>query len=227
MICEELARDACPCVLADIGHCRCCSLLMGKEFCQCDYPGVCVYEKHRWEEVQPLGEYDQVVAYFPYTTCAGMVVRWADCANALPGVLLTLRQPGRETVCGTVLHTYPEKNLAYLAITNPIPALVTSAPVEIESGKNVFGRDAVHLVNAAGHSVQIIADKDLLPLLTALASGLKQREASVNVTGIKENRPDPQANLLIFISRDHIALRQALKCIPLNCKAHSAFWFVT
>lgn len=227
MICEELARDACPCVLADIGHCRCCSLLMGKEFCQCDYPGVCVYEKHRWEEVQPLGEHDQVVAYFPYATCTGLVVQWANSANALPGLLLALRQTGHETVYGTVLHTYPEKKLVYLAVTSHMPALATSAPVEIETGRNVFGRDAVHLVNPAGQSVQIIADNDLLALLTALAGGLKQRQASVTVTGIKDTRPNSRADLLIFISRDHIALRQALKSNPLHSKAHSAFWFVT
>jgi hypothetical protein len=226
MICEELARDACPCILADIGHCRCCSLLMGKEFCQCDYPGVCVYEKHRWEEVQPLGEHDQVVACFPYPTCTGIVVQWANSANALPGLLLTLRQTGREAVCGTVLHTYPEKKLVYLAVTSHMPALATSAPVEIETGRNVFGRDAIHVANPAGQSVQIIADNDLLPLLTVLANGFKQH-ASVVLTEIKENRPNPRADLLIFISRDHIALRQALKGIPLYSKTHSAFWFVT
>ena len=227
MICEELMHDACPCVLADIGHCRCCSLLMGKEFCQCDYPGFCIYDKHRWEEVRPSGEHDQIIAYFPCGTATGMIVQWHEAGSATPGLRLTLRQPGQAAVCGTVLRLYPEKSLLYLAVTGPNPALVPKAPAGIEAGGNVFGRDAVHLLNADGQSIQIIADNDLLALVTVLADGLKAKAASVSVTGINSKRLHPAADLLLFVSRDQAALRQALKAIPRGSKARSAFWFVS
>lgn len=131
MICEDFVRDACPCVLADIGHCRCCSLLRGQEFCQCDYPGTCIYEKHRWEEVRSSGDHDQVIAYFPDDTATGMIVQWHNAGNAVPGLQLTVCQPGQAVVCGTVLKVYPEKNLLYLAVTGPEPALALKAPVTV------------------------------------------------------------------------------------------------
>ncbi|KYZ76579.1 hypothetical protein AXX12_09115 [Anaerosporomusa subterranea] len=225
MFCETLARDACPCVLADIDQCRCCSLLMGKEFCQCDYPGVCVYEKQRWEEKQPLSAHDQVVAVFPFQTTTGAVLHWGKSALLTPGDTLVLHQTGQEPVSGVVLQTYPEQQLAYLLITGHFFALSLGAPITIKQEHNVFGNDAVYLSNTAGQSVLIFADTDLLPALTTLSDGLKKQGAHVQLLSLNENWPAEMADLLIFISQNKETLSQALKHLPLRNKSHSAFWF--
>ena len=216
MICEELARDACPCVLADIGHCRCCSLLMGKEICQCDYPGTCIYEKHRWEDAQPTAGHDQIIAIFPHTAYSGLVIQWKDSGAAVPGLQLSLSQQDRDSVSATVLAVYPDSGAV---------ALLPQVQLKITAGGNVFGRDAIHLQRPQGQSIQIITDNALLALASVLADGFRRKAASVSVLPIS-GRPRPDADLLLFISSDPLALQRSLKAIPYGSKARSAFWFV-
>ena len=226
MFCETLMRDACPCILAEIDHCRCCSLLMGKDFCQCDYPGVCIYEKRRWKEKQPLPDYDQVVAVFPFTTSTGAVIRWEKCAATNPGDTVIMYSQGQNPVSGVVLQTYLEQKLAYVLITDTVPVLPLGVPLTIHQGRNVFGSDAALLLNTSGKSIEIVADADLLPALTILADGMKKQGASVTATGLNENQPKGKGDLLIIISRNNEAMSHSLKRLPLLNKSSSAFWFV-
>ena len=224
MKCEAFAREACPCVLADIELCRCCSLLNGQQICQCDYPGECIYEKHRWEEVQPLGNYDHIAAVFPAPTACGVIIRWSESETAIPGLVLSLSQPGRPNIHGVVLKTFPEQKLAYLLVTDRFN-LIEREQLTVRSQHNVFGGDSIHVAHAAGRKVVILADSDLLPLLDVFAKGLQQQGADVQMFAVTDKAICKAADLFIFISRNREDLTLTLKRLPIYCK-NSAFWFV-
>lgn len=224
MKCEALAREACPCVLADIDLCRCCSLLNGQQICQCDYPGECIYEKHRWEEVQQLEDYDQVVAVYPTETACGIIIRWSESETATPGLLLSLSQSDRPSIQGVVLQAYPEQKMAYLLITDRF-SFVEREPITVRPQHNVFGGDSIYVANAAGRKVVILADSDLIPLLDVFAKGLKQQGANVQMFAITDKAICKTADLFVFISRNRQDLTNTLKRMPIYSK-NSAFWFV-
>ena len=46
VICNDAGSVHCPCVLAACGKCMTCSRLAGKEFCDCKWQGVCVYNEY-------------------------------------------------------------------------------------------------------------------------------------------------------------------------------------
>ena len=43
--CIDCGTENCPCSLAETGDCIVCSRLSGKDFCDCDWKGVCVYNE--------------------------------------------------------------------------------------------------------------------------------------------------------------------------------------
>ncbi len=43
--CVDVGSEYCPCYLAETGNCITCSQLQGKEFCDCNWRGVCVYQE--------------------------------------------------------------------------------------------------------------------------------------------------------------------------------------
>ena len=45
IICADAATENCPCMLAETGDCLICSRLQGKNECDCDWAGVCVYNE--------------------------------------------------------------------------------------------------------------------------------------------------------------------------------------
>lgn len=46
--CIDAGSDYCPCYLAELNECITCSLLQGKDFCDCNLRGVCVYQEYVW-----------------------------------------------------------------------------------------------------------------------------------------------------------------------------------
>lgn len=225
MVCEDLSRDTCPCVLADIGQCRCCSLLMGKEFCNCDYPGVCIYEKHRWEEKQPLEGGNQVIAIEPHATGTGIILQLEATDKLSIGKTVVLQHKTYDPISAVVLRVY-NSHLVYVVTFSNCGFLTVGASICIEPGLNVFGNDAASLDVVNGQSVLILADVDLVPLLPALAAGLKEKGATVQLLALNENWTEKSADLLLFASQNQAALRHALKRLPLLRKVRSAFWFV-
>lgn len=227
MNCEALERDACPCVLADIGHCRCCSLLNGKQFCECDYPGVCIYEKHRWEEKKSLTNCDQIVAVFPLESATGIVIQWAECSSANLGDMLTIRQNSQCTAQGVVMQLHPDQNLVYLLITNKWIGFQETRQITVKRELNVFGADASHLANVTGKSVAILADSAMQPLLNVLVNSLQSQGAKVYLSALDAKLPNSEVDLFVFISRNMQAVSRALKHLPLSWKGNSAFWLVS
>lgn len=59
--CNDLDGDGCPCILAETCDCPECSMLQGKELCDCRWRGLCVLLKRYWAEpyVAQLGEVDR------------------------------------------------------------------------------------------------------------------------------------------------------------------------
>ncbi|AKL95336.1 hypothetical protein CACET_c18880 [Clostridium aceticum] len=47
--CIDAGSDYCPCYLAETMDCITCSHLKGKEFCDCDWRGVCIYQSFTFE----------------------------------------------------------------------------------------------------------------------------------------------------------------------------------
>ncbi len=44
-VCIDAGSEYCPCYLAETNNCIICSQLQGKEFCDCNWSGVCVYHE--------------------------------------------------------------------------------------------------------------------------------------------------------------------------------------
>ncbi len=46
--CVDAGSEYCPCYLAETNDCIVCSHLQGKEFCDCNWNGVCIYQEFYW-----------------------------------------------------------------------------------------------------------------------------------------------------------------------------------
>jgi len=46
--CIDAGTDYCPCYLAELNECIMCSQLQGKNFCDCNWRGVCIYQEFVW-----------------------------------------------------------------------------------------------------------------------------------------------------------------------------------
>lgn len=46
--CIDAGSDFCPCYLAELNECITCSHLQGKQFCDCNWRGVCIYQEYVW-----------------------------------------------------------------------------------------------------------------------------------------------------------------------------------
>lgn len=46
--CVDIGSEYCPCHLAETNDCLICSHLQGKDFCDCNWRGVCVYQEYVW-----------------------------------------------------------------------------------------------------------------------------------------------------------------------------------
>jgi len=46
--CIDAGSEYCPCFLAETNECITCSHLQGKEFCDCNWRGVCIYQEYVW-----------------------------------------------------------------------------------------------------------------------------------------------------------------------------------
>ncbi|SHJ48253.1 sulfide/dihydroorotate dehydrogenase-like FAD/NAD-binding protein [Paramaledivibacter caminithermalis] len=46
--CIDAGSDYCPCYLAETNDCITCSHLQGKDFCDCNWRGVCIFQEYMW-----------------------------------------------------------------------------------------------------------------------------------------------------------------------------------
>lgn len=46
--CVDAGSEYCPCYLAETNDCITCSILMGKDFCDCNWRGTCIYQEYVW-----------------------------------------------------------------------------------------------------------------------------------------------------------------------------------
>ncbi len=53
--CIDAGSEYCPCYLAETNDCITCSYLQGKEFCDCEWKGVCVYQEFIWNKERGKG----------------------------------------------------------------------------------------------------------------------------------------------------------------------------
>lgn len=228
LACQEIIVDGCPCVLAEIQRCRCCSLLQGKELCDCDYPGMCVYEKYSWSELQPLGPGNIIVRIFPLPGATGIILK-LDQSTALPlGSMITIRTPEQDKPLHTVLlRCFKSNQLVFLIAFRESVPVPEGKSVSIEPNGNVFGQDYVCLNEAAKQSITIAADKNLHPLLPELVSALQEHGNTIQVKDITEWKgKGGKDDLIVFISKNLEVLRLSLKNFPLFSKVKTAFWII-
>lgn len=46
--CIDAGSEFCPCYLADLGECVMCPVLCGKDNCDCDWSGTCIFQEYQW-----------------------------------------------------------------------------------------------------------------------------------------------------------------------------------
>ncbi len=180
MQCEELAAERCPCLLADTAECSYCSLLRGEAVCGCDWQGSCAYERYRWRDGPPAGEYPAgtVVAVRPLAAATGLVLKAGEGLAAAPaGTVVKFRLPlvdgGRE-MSAVLLRAYPA-GLVYLLSFDPCPAaLLLGREIEATAAGNAFA-GWQYLAAADDRTIVIAAASPLAALLGPLADGLTRR----------------------------------------------------
>ncbi|WP_199873053.1 sulfide/dihydroorotate dehydrogenase-like FAD/NAD-binding protein [Inediibacterium massiliense] len=47
-ICVDMGSEYCPCYLAEMKECIMCNHLQGKELCDCNWQGICIYQEFYW-----------------------------------------------------------------------------------------------------------------------------------------------------------------------------------
>lgn len=47
--CVDAKTPYCPCYLAETESCSVCSILQGKDYCDCHWQGVCIYQEYLWK----------------------------------------------------------------------------------------------------------------------------------------------------------------------------------
>lgn len=53
--CIDAGSEYCPCFLAETNECITCSHLQGKQFCDCNWRGVCIYQEYVWSGYKSKG----------------------------------------------------------------------------------------------------------------------------------------------------------------------------
>lgn len=128
---EELCIDAgsenCPCLLAESGDCITCSRLQGKECCECNWRGVCIYNeyiqngkkinnkrKNRKTRILKKIWYGEDLLVFVLQVSKGFALK-----ASLPGsyvFLKTIEQNDCYSVPISVMKADPEKGELHLAV---------------------------------------------------------------------------------------------------------------
>jgi NAD(P)H-flavin reductase len=54
--CIDVNTPYCPCLLAETNHCVLCSQLQGKNFCDCDWNGLCILNEKHWKPTMKITE---------------------------------------------------------------------------------------------------------------------------------------------------------------------------
>ena len=125
--CIDCGTENCPCSLAETGDCIVCSRLSGKDFCDCDWKGVCVYNEFVQNGKKSSGirgEQEMTIVrrdgYGEETT-----VLVLDCGRGFalkclqPGSFLFLKKPKDHhfySMPVSVLAAEPEKGRIHLAV---------------------------------------------------------------------------------------------------------------
>ena len=127
--CIDCGSENCPCILATSGDCLTCSRLQGKDFCDCNWRGVCVYNEYIQNFKQPSNtrEFQEVKVIsklkFPdelYVLCLDVGRGFALKASH-PGSFIFLQPEANSTYYSTpisVLASDTDNGILYVAIKN-------------------------------------------------------------------------------------------------------------
>lgn len=216
MLCEDLAAERCPCLLAETAECSYCSLLRGEAVCGCDWQGRCAYERFNWRDDSAGRPAGTVVAVRPLAGATGLVLKADETLAAAPaGTAVRFRLPvtgGRE-LGAVLLRAYPA-GLVYLLTFDPCPAdpLLGSRVTPTAAGNAFAGWQA--LAAADGRTVVIAAAAPLAALLGPLADGLIRRGNLVAFTPPADMAAAAGADIVFAAGGDNEIKRMATGLPP-------------
>lgn len=226
MSCQDVVAGSCPCVLADIDECRYCSLLQGKEVCNCDWRGYCVYEWYQADRSR-VPEYppDTLVAAVLHPSTLGLIVKMREALGALsPGarVALTLPALGGCKIAGVVLRRLPSPQLYYVATqARPAPGRLAGQAVEISLAGNAFiGHQTLDA--AKDKTILVLAGQALQDPLRQLAAGLARQGNRVELPAFGE-ADFQKADILVIAGADS-EVKQAATRLPPGFKGKVVLW---
>ena len=149
--CVDAGTEYCPCNLALTGDCLTCSRLQGKEFCDCGWNGVCVYNEfvqNGRRTAGPRTAFDASVVsrrkFDDLTVLELAVGRGFAVRASRPGSYVFLRRPDQREcydVPISVLKTEERKGTIHVAIKELGPkskALLEDGPSRLEV-RGVYG----------------------------------------------------------------------------------------
>lgn len=100
--CIDAGTENCPCYLAETGNCIYCSRLAGKDYCDCDWRGVCVFNEFRQNgektraareefeaKITEKKQYMEDLYVLVLDTGAGFAIK-----ASRPGSFISVKKPG-------------------------------------------------------------------------------------------------------------------------------------
>lgn len=127
--CVDCGSENCPCYLAQTGDCLMCSRLQGKDYCDCNWQGVCIYNEYmqgKGRVNNPRGnitakiisrrEYVHDITVFELEVSKGFAMR---CS--LPGSYVFLQAEGMPTYYQlpiSVMKSDTDRGVIFVAVQN-------------------------------------------------------------------------------------------------------------
>ncbi len=150
IICADAATENCPCLLAETGDCLICSRLQGKNECDCDWAGVCVYNEfiqNNRKRALTRAEKSFTISDMKATSDGSFIIMDIDCGRGFalgcmsPGVHLFIRPDGREKYYDTPLSVLNADHTAgIVTVCFRVISAKTKALAECRAGGAVIVR---------------------------------------------------------------------------------------
>ena len=125
--CIDAGTENCPCYLAETGNCIYCSRLAGKDYCDCDWRGVCVFNEYRQNGEKIRAARDEFTARIAdrkqytedlYTLVLDTGTGFAIKASA-PGSFISVKKPecsGWYSMPVSVIRSDTENGYIHIAV---------------------------------------------------------------------------------------------------------------
>jgi hypothetical protein len=220
----------CPCTLSELAKCKYCTLLQGKETCDCNWQSLCAYDCFLWNDKSyPDYPLNTIISIIAYHSSFGFVVKPTKSSMQLPlGTIvdLKLEYPFSIVIRGVLLHSFVEQNLIYIWSQDVFPTdLLYQQKVELRVSGNAFWGHHF-LNNAAQKYITIAAEDCLFEPAKELSAALTD---NANIVNILANKKDIKTSIsdnteVVLLAGSENYIKHMIKSLPTSYHGKIVAW---